>query len=337
MEKSSTVWLHLSFWLFFSILPRLIAPPAFHIELYFVTTLLLDIFTFYLFYSWIIPDFFKAGIRSRMLLISLSLIFILIFIRIGFSNYFASYNQILNEQVTKSPILYILKESINTLLFVIYPLMLTFIKRYFIEQKIKLELINQNRESELSLLRSQINPHFFFNTLNNIYSLVYSGSKDAHKAVMMLSDLMRYNLYKANSDKVMLESELEYLMNYIDLELLRVKDATFLRKVIVGDPAGLKISPMLLSPFVENAFKHCDKNASSPGIELNLIINNNQLNFSIINKSIPSGLANPDEIGGIGLKNVKKRLDLLYSGKYHLEIKNMDDLYQVNLELHLNN
>jgi len=207
--------------------------------------------------------------------------------------------------------------------------------QYFKEQKQKIELIKQKKESEMALLRSQINPHFLFNTLNNIYSLVYSKSADAHKAVMKLSELMRYSLYKSNEEKVPLESEINYLLTYINLELLRIKDKGFIEKKIRGDFKGIEIAPLLLLPFVENAFKHCDKNSIAPVIRLSIFLTENTLDFSIQNKIEKIRKNMHAESGGIGLANVKKRLGLQYPGKHELDISTTDADFKVHLKIQL--
>ena len=203
----------------------------------------------------------------------------------------------------------------------------------FQAKQLKVELTLQNKTSEVSLLQSQINPHFLFNTLNNIYSLVYQKTDTAPIAVMKLSEIMRYMLYDASAEKVSLIKEIEYLNSFIELQLLRIKHKEFIEFKIKGKVDGLMISPMLLIPFVENAFKHGLKNLNSPGIIINLTVIERTINFEVINYNKKHELINKDETGGIGLPNIKRRLDLLYCGRYTLDIKQTDEIYHVKLEL----
>ncbi|MCX6249267.1 MAG: histidine kinase [Bacteroidetes bacterium] len=213
----------------------------------------------------------------------------------------------------------------------IYAILIKFAIDWFDAQKMKAELQNQKQVSELALLRSQVNPHFFFNTLNNIYSLVYKKSEDAPAAVMKLSSIMRYMLYDANTDSVLLEKEVEYLQSFIELHKLRLKQQDFVAVTITGDLNGKTITPMLLIPFVENAFKHCNKNVSAPGILIDLIAEPARILFSVFNYRKNKVDASSEIVGGIGLNNIRRRLELLYPGKHSLEIIQEEESYNVKL------
>jgi sensor histidine kinase YesM len=214
-----------------------------------------------------------------------------------------------------------------------YAFLIKFAIDWFDTQKLKAELVNQTQTSELALLRSQVNPHFLFNTLNNIYSLVCKKSPDAPEAIMKLSSIMRYMLYDANTDKVLLEKEIEYLESFIELQKLRIRHDNFVELRIEGDVSNKIIAPMLLIPFVENAFKHGDKAVNSPGIRIHLVVSPHKLVFEIINHVKKNFFGQKDKIGGIGLQNIKRRLEILYPGKYKLETTQENDLYRVNLSI----
>ncbi len=196
-------------------------------------------------------------------------------------------------------------------------------------KRLRYELDIQNQTSEQALLRSQINPHFLFNTLNNIYSLVYQKSSSAPEALMKLSDIMRYMLYDTSADMVFLDKEVQYLRSFIDLHMLRLKNKDFVSFDVIGDPAGKQIAPMLLIAFVENAFKHGNKSVPSPGIQIALNCASNKLRFDV--KNYKNTSAAKDSLGGIGLANVKRRLELIYHDKYKLEIHDLDVKFEVNL------
>jgi LytS/YehU family sensor histidine kinase len=148
---------------------------------------------------------------------------------------------------------------------------------------------------------------------------------------MRLSGIMRYMLYDANTDKVLLEKEIEYLKSFIELQKLRIKNKDFVEFNIRGNVEGRTIVPMLLIPFVENAFKHGSKRVSSPGIIINLIIEQHTIIFEVINYCRQGSLANKDKARGIGLQNIKRRLDLMYKDKHTLEINQDEELYRVKL------
>jgi two-component system, LytTR family, sensor kinase len=215
----------------------------------------------------------------------------------------------------------------------IYALLIKFAIDWFHAQKLKAEMESQNRASELALLRSQINPHFLFNTLNNIYSLVYKKSDEAPAAVMKLSSIMRYMLYDANTEKVPLEKEIEYLQSFIELQKLRQKEQDFVEMTITGSPEGKTIAPMLLIPFVENAFKHGNKSGSCPGISITLTIKPGSITFEVNNSVRSDTTIQKDASAGIGLHNIQRRLDLLYPGKHSLLITEENALFNVKLIL----
>ncbi|NQV75960.1 MAG: histidine kinase, partial [Bacteroidetes bacterium] len=178
---------------------------------------------------------------------------------------------------------------------------------------------------------SQINPHFLFNSLNNIYSLAYQKADKTPEAILKLSEIMRYMLYESNEDKVALSDEIRYLENYIELQKLRFKDKTHIKFEINGDTDIQKITPLVLISFVENAFKHGIATDRENPISIILNVFANKLFFQVINRKSNQ---NKDETGGIGLQNVRRRLDLVYKGQYRLHIEDGNDIY--NCELYLN-
>lgn len=202
----------------------------------------------------------------------------------------------------------------------------------FVTQKI---LKAQSDANELALLRSQINPHFLFNTLNNIHSFIQREPDRASFGIIKLSEIMRYMLYKSDTEEVLLENEIEYINNYIDLQKLRISDANFVEFNITGNYQGVSIPPMLFMPFVENAFKHGRKREVSPGIFINLSVLNNNIEFSITNY-IKEDENVENTKGGFGLKNIKRRLELLFGNKYELETVTEDKKFLVKLKFSLN-
>ncbi|HEY0056516.1 MAG TPA: histidine kinase [Pedobacter sp.] len=201
---------------------------------------------------------------------------------------------------------------------------------WFLNEKVRKNLENEKLVAELAFLRSQVNPHFLFNSLNNIYSLAYQKSDKAPEAIMKLSEIMRYMLQESNEPKVKLVREVRYLENYIELQRLRFKGQAYINVQVSGDYNEQSIAPLILISFIENAFKHGVVSDPEHPIKIKLEVDNHDLHFSIWNKK---SLLNKDESSGIGLNNVKRRLDLLYSGKYKLDIEDRDDTYYCTLSL----
>jgi LytS/YehU family sensor histidine kinase len=209
---------------------------------------------------------------------------------------------------------------------------LKFILDWFLNEKVKSRLENEKLIAELAFLKSQINPHFLFNSLNNIYSLAYQKAEKTPEAILKLSEIMRYMLYESNVDKVALSDEIRYLQNYIELQKLRFKDHIHIKFEIIGDLFGLKITPLILISFVENAFKHGIATDIDVPISITLNLSQGKLFFQVVNKKSEM---NKDMTGGIGLSNVKRRLELLYKGQYNLNIDDKNDIYRCELNLNL--
>jgi len=225
---------------------------------------------------------------------------------------------------------YFLSTVFTSLSFLFLSSVLKFTVDWFLNERIQRDLENQRLSAELAFLKSQINPHFLFNSLNSIYSLAYQRSETTPEAILKLSEIMRYMLYECNDNKVDLVREIQYLQNYIDLQKIRFGNKVFIDFKIEGKIEAQQIVPLLLISFIENAFKHGV--ASNPLTPIRLLIDVDEahLHFFIQNKKHAN---NRDESGGIGLNNVKRRLDLLYPEKYNLEIRDERDTYTVELSL----
>lgn len=198
-----------------------------------------------------------------------------------------------------------------------------------------LVLEKENAVSKVALLQSQVNPHFLFNTLHNIDTLIHNNQEKASQSLVKLSDIMRYMLKDAKTDFVELKNEIEYLENYFSLEKIRLKNESFLNYNINGNCNDFKIAPMILIPFVENAFKHAVDSNIKDGIIIKIAIENRTLNFYCENHYDKSE-SEKDKTHGIGLDTVKKRLDLIYKNRYKLKINSENSVFKVNLEIQLN-
>jgi len=203
---------------------------------------------------------------------------------------------------------------------------------WFSNERIQRNLESEKKDMELQFLKSQLNPHFLFNSLNNIYSLAYQKSDKTADAILKLSEIMRYMIYESNDSWVSLDKEVEYVESYVELQKLRFKDGAAVEISINGVIDGQKIVPLILISFVENAFKHGVANDAEDPIKINIIANQKILHFSVTNKK---STANKDAIGGVGLNNVERRLQLLYPDRYKLNIVNSATHYTTELMLDL--
>lgn len=203
---------------------------------------------------------------------------------------------------------------------------------YARQRKMAEEARKQQTEAELSFLKSQLNPHFLFNTLNNLYALTLKQSQDAPDAILKLSSILRYLLYEANQDQVSFEKEKEMMMAYIDLELLRLKNKDQLRFTINADRPRL-VPPLLWLPVLENVFKHGTRIISANSfVDYEYILSGNTLRIASINNYKPGAVS---ESGGIGLENLRKRLSILYPGKYQLTSHSQDNEYITHITIEL--
>jgi len=225
----------------------------------------------------------------------------------------------------------------NTLLFIfiiVFGLSIAyfFLKEWSRVEKMRSELAAVQLDTEVKFLKSQVNPHFLFNTLNNLFSMAQKKGNDSlADGISKLSGMMRYMIYESNEEYVPLEKEIEYLEDCIVLNKLRYADNEALVSFdFPSDTSGVNIAPMLFIPFVENAFKHGVMIGKSSEIDISIAVASQQLTFSCTN-TIYSVKKMEHEKGGIGLENVKRRLDLLYPGKYKLFTKTDDNRYIVNL------
>jgi LytS/YehU family sensor histidine kinase len=212
--------------------------------------------------------------------------------------------------------------------------MLKFLDDWFKLEATRQEVINEKLSAELRFLKAQINPHFLFNTLNNLYYLAYTQSPNTTEVIAKLSQMMRYMIYDSNHPKVPLTKELEYMQNYISLEKLRLNDQVPVSFEIQGDPETVQITPLILITFLENAFKHgVGNNNPNSWIKLSLHINKNQCIYTVENSKLPTQSNN--EKSGIGLQNVRRRLELSYPEQYELKEEDRPDTYLVQLKLDL--
>ncbi len=192
---------------------------------------------------------------------------------------------------------------------------------------------NEKVHSELQFLKTQLNPHFLFNSLNAIYSLSVKKSPDTSEAIINLSELMRYMLYEADKDFVPLNKEIEYIKNYVQLQRLRLSDTENVSLKISGQDKGKAIPPLLFISFIENAFKYGTDYQGKTNVRINLSIKEQSIHLHVLNAI--GAFKKKSKSSGVGLENIRNRLSLLYPGSHELEINNDGETYSVDLTLKL--
>ena len=212
-------------------------------------------------------------------------------------------------------------------------------KSWFLVNQLQRELLEKEKQrvqEELKALKAQINPHFFFNTLNSIYSMSLDKDERLPRTVLQLSELMRYFLYESKEDLVPLAKEIQVLKDYIALQKIRSDEQLKVEAVFEDDVKQQKIAPLLLITFLENAFKHGAKGETGTTfINLEISLTGNLLNFLLENNKGTVDIIEKTDHKGLGLENVKRRLELIYPGRYDLSIRDKGNSFTVNLQLQL--
>lgn len=202
------------------------------------------------------------------------------------------------------------------------------------DRKIQAELEKDKIASQLELLKSQINPHFLFNSLNNIDVLIQDEPQKASEYLKKLSEILRFMLYESNTDKIPLIEEIDYIKKYVDLQKIRTSNDNFVKIEIFGNASDKYIAPMIFIHFIENAFKYSTNKKIENAINIRFDISEKRLSFFCKNYYKTTNDANPDK-NGLGIKLIKQKLDLIYEKAYNLNVKEEDNWYIINLEIQL--
>jgi LytS/YehU family sensor histidine kinase len=346
MKKIVIVSLHIGYWLLYLLLLLLILVclqigtnlkhdpllANFRFEIFFSTfTLLPAILGFYSFYLVLFDHFlirrkilflFVSGIVASIIsgIISASVISLLHSFGIGPG----IFNERLSNAIEITGII-----AIVALLNGSVALIIKGFVRWYSEIKLKEELTRKNFEMELALVKSQISPHFLFNTLNNIDVLITKNAEKASSYLNQLSDIMRFMLYETKTEKILLSKELAYVQKYIELQKIRTANPDFVYFSVEGETTYDYIAPMVLIPFVENAFKHAVTLRNGNAIQIKVWVKKGVIGFECENKYQES--TTQAEHGGLGNELIKKRLELLYADRHTLEIKKSDTIYVIKL------
>ncbi len=305
---------------------------------------------FYINYLWLVPKFFLKKRKTVYFILAFIVIAILYLLFIFINEnliHHSERDKIISEVFEKlaegnlfprPPMkqLQIYYFLLISLIITGFSIGLRMIEQHTASEKIQKELEKEKLNSELAFLKNQVSPHFFFNTLNNIYSLIEINSNDAQEAVLKLSKLMRYLLYESEHGTIKLGDEISFMNHYIDLMKLRLSEKVELKIALPQTEIKLEIPPLLFIPFIENAFKHGISFREKSFIHISMNVENNRIKFTSINSLGQQKENNTDENhSGIGLENVKKRLNLLFPERHALEIQKSDSEYRVSLEIEI--
>lgn len=340
--------------------------PKFSIEttlILSIRTVLNDIIVFYLFFYVLLPFILRLNNSFKCTLFLVALLFpLLIYIWLIMDYlFFKIFNNIgieFNDEVYKGYIekishssfyeiigykallgnlfTIVLSISVSILIKVLFDSLRLFSNTLKIQQE-KSDLEIQNIKIEKDFLKAQLNPHFLFNTLNNLYRLSLKKDDKAPDVILNLSDIMGYSLYESNAEKVLLYKELEFIENYFALEKMRYPSSYSIQLNIEENEkvTSLMIAPLLTFTFIENAFKYGLKNEETAHLSISVSILKNKFSFKIINDISDLAQNNTAEKKGIGLSNIKRRLELLYHNQYELEIKKTKSEFSVSLVINL--
>ena len=356
--KANSFLIHLFAWLCFLFYPFILGVPFRDdtlIKLFFQTSLLAALF--YINSLLFIPQFLIKGRITYYIGVVILVIGVIIAANYFFNHLFDLDSRSFSDNPNPNPphahdiarrlsrrpsphtnphtIRRIIRPFFSALFIVAVSTSYVFLMEWFKNERKKKDIENENLVSELSFLKSQVSPHFLFNTLNNIYSLSLSNSATTSNAIMKLSLLLRYMLYEADARQVSLDKEIEYLNNYIELQKMRIREGVNISFITEGNFAGKMIEPMLLIPFIENAFKHGINYSTPSDVIIKITLLGNQLHLNAENTIYNN--ARQSDASGIGLNNVKRRLNLLYPNNLHtLNIEDSDGKYKVDLKITLN-
>ncbi len=337
MKKRREVFWHITFWLaaisfvfYIAYINSALKSPAIFIVI--IGYGIINISLFYLNLLWLMPRFLDSSQYRRYAAAILLAVLLYAIVKYALALCLKPYVLVHpnNESITFGE--YIISSVITSTIFILLSTALKFTIDWFNNERIQRDLENQRLSAELAFLKSQINPHFLFNSLNSIYSLAYQRSDDTPGAILKLAEIMRYMLYECNDSKVDLAKELQYLQSYIDMQKIRYGGKVYVDFSVAGEVASQQVVPLLLIAFIENAFKHGIANNPEQPIVLRVTIKPDKIRFYMHNKKHNH---NRDVIGGIGLHNVRRRLELLYPGEYDMQVKDEADTYTCELSLAL--
>ncbi len=346
--------MHLLVWLVLIILPQIIISRYagnnnFIAWGFYVNAFIIGVI-FYINYFWLVPKFYMNHKKALFFVLAIVVVVCVYFV-LDYSNeifHNPDRGRRVTEEIereTREPrfrrppfkLMQIYGYTLLSIVIVGFSIGLRAIEQFTASEKRQKELEKEKLNSELAFLKNQVSPHFFFNTLNNIYSMVAINTDDAQASILKLSKLMRYLLYESEHGETLLSAEVEFMRHYIDLMQLRVSQKVDIQIELPNNQNDLKIPPLLFIPFIENAFKHGISYRDKSFIKVDMKTEENKVYFFCENSVTREKAEKRDENhSGIGLENVKKRLNLLFAGKYDLNIDSSEEVFSVKLEIDLN-
>lgn len=347
MKKSAIVLVNIGYWACYLILIGVILAMIYgtresvedsQIEGTFITiiffALLPSILAFYSFYFFIFPRFNKQQNIFGSILMALSFALFA-----GYVGFFILNKMFEGQCLTGSgegasdPFELTIFIAFIALISGIIALVIRGFITWFNEIKLKDELKQKNHEMEMALVKSQLDPHFLFNTINNIDVLIIKNAEEASDYLNKLSDIMRFMLFETKADEIMLSKEVEYINKYIELQKIRTSNSNYISFTLEGQVGGRVIAPMIFIPFIENAFKHTTNKKLENAISICILIKEESICLVCENKIDPNRKL-LQESNGLGNELIMKRLNLIYPKQHLLEVENKDNLYSVHLTIY---
>jgi sensor histidine kinase YesM len=352
-KRNIQIVLHLSAWLLLIILPQIIINRYWgnsnFIDWRFYFSAAILGLIFYINYLWLIPRFYFRKNKLPYFALAILVIVVSYYLNESLGHVFhdpkkdkpntEAFHKPMEERAIPRPPFRELQVYYFLLMGILitgFSIGLKMIEMYSVTEKRQKELEREKLNSELAFLKNQVSPHFFFNTLNNIYSLVEINTEDAQAAILKLSKLMRYLLYESEHGETLLKNETEFMKNYMDLMQLRVSKKVNVNIELPRENTDLKIPPLLFIPFIENAFKYGISYRDKSYIKVVMNTDDEKISFKCVNSIVADKKEKHGENhSGIGLENVKKRLQLLFPGKHVLNINSTEEEFTVSLEIEL--
>ena len=346
MKNSFKILLHLGFWMAYMILiiiimfaalqDNTIPPEDYAYYFWFVSgvAIIPPLISFYAHYFYLFPKFLQKRKIALSVLVSISICAMAVIT--GFLTTKLAHQEAGQCFQTGFPyagtITFVLAA-----LFGIVSLVIKGFLTWYEELKLKEELIEKTHRMELALVKSQLDPHFLFNTINNIDVLITKDPEEASQYLIQLSDIMRFMLYETKFEEIPLSKELEYIEKYIELQKIRTANQNYVQYEVSGSPAEKKVAPMLFIPFIENAFKHSSNKKIDHAIAIDIQVEKDTVKFKCENKfetlNTSSNGQNGHEMNGLGNELIAKRLSLLYPEKHTLIVDRKDEKYSVELTI----
>lgn len=334
LSKRVEVLIHIIYWFlmgYFTFVKNLILAKNYLPDLFLSTYMIVFVMTFYFHYFVVMKLVFKSFQWKRFFAGVLVSYFFFTFLRWLFEQVIT---KILFDKINYSNPTFFgyMEDNLHySSMSIILSSLLWFVIYFIRLLEYNQIILEENKNTEIKFLKAQINPHFIFNTLNNIYSMVYFQSDKSLTAIEKLSQIMRFTTYESQKEKIKLTDEIDYIKAYIELEQLRHQESTCIDFEIETENISEEIPPYILSPLVENALKHGITSNVKP-IVIILKLEDKKLNFKVINHI---AVQKKDKLGGIGLDNLKKRLEIHYPQKHQIKLTNQNNQFTAELEIDL--